>query len=296
MAAARADAIIAFNKSALKIVENLGKEDGLTGRKRFWVTAGFSLLAILLTGAIALIVVLRQQTTVPNLIACVFALAVLLLAGFINPLQTIERDVVFRRWSDLIVAGFFLQAGDWDAHLSDMRLATRNATAGFAILATAHGRASRRVTDTLASIVKSAAELGADDPKDGDATELALTNPGNQKSTVGTKITELKLDASGPGTLTYSGSLPDGLAVDVATGTISGTPAKAENKAVTISVASDKLPDQSLTVGFPWTVEAAVTPPAADGGGQAPGPKPADPADPANPADPVDPAKPAATP
>ena len=83
---------------------------------------------------------------------------------------------------------------------------------------------------------------------------IIATNPGKQSGAVGTPVNLpiVATDASPGETLSYSaGGLPAGLAINPASGQISGTPTARGRKHVTITV-SDSV--DSATVTFVWSV------------------------------------------
>jgi len=83
---------------------------------------------------------------------------------------------------------------------------------------------------------------------------ITVTNPGKQSGAVGTLVNLpiIATDASPSETLSYSaGGLPAGLAINPASGLISGTPTARGRKHVTITV-SDSV--DSATVTFVWSV------------------------------------------
>ncbi|WP_228555091.1 phospholipase D-like domain-containing protein [Catenulispora pinisilvae] len=94
----------------------------------------------------------------------------------------------------------------------------------------------------------------------GGTSTIAVSNPGNQTGTVGTaaSVQIAASDSAAGQTLTYSATgLPAGLAVNSATGAISGTPTTAGTDAVTVT-ATDGTGATGST-SFSWTVNAAGT-------------------------------------
>ncbi len=86
-------------------------------------------------------------------------------------------------------------------------------------------------------------------------TPIALTNPGKQTTVLGTPVSlhVRGVDASPSETLRYGASgLPAGLAINAASGVISGRPVAVGKKHVTVSAADSV---DSTTTTFVWTVK-----------------------------------------
>jgi hypothetical protein len=91
---------------------------------------------------------------------------------------------------------------------------------------------------------------------------VSVTDPGSQSNVSGTSITPLTIaatDSSPSATLTYAdnGTLPPGLAIDPASGTITGTPTTAGTYPVVITVTDDS--SSSGSTAFNWTVTNTVS-------------------------------------
>ena len=91
---------------------------------------------------------------------------------------------------------------------------------------------------------------------------VSVTSPGDQSDGSGTAITAVPItatDSSSTATLAYAdnGTLPPGLSIDPASGSITGTPTTAGVYAVTITVTDNA--GFSGTTSFNWTVANAVS-------------------------------------
>jgi hypothetical protein len=90
---------------------------------------------------------------------------------------------------------------------------------------------------------------------------VAVTSPGDQTSVSGTAITPLAItatDSSSTATLSYSATgLPAGLAIDPASGTVSGTPSAGSTNTVRVTATDNA--GFSGSVHFTWIVTNTVT-------------------------------------
>ena len=87
------------------------------------------------------------------------------------------------------------------------------------------------------------------------ANTVTVTNPGSQSGTVGTAITGLQIkatDSAAGQTLTYSATLPAGLAISSSTGLITGTPTTAGTSSVTVTVTDTT--GAAGTTTFTWVI------------------------------------------
>ena len=91
---------------------------------------------------------------------------------------------------------------------------------------------------------------------------ITVTNPGAQSNVSGSPITAVAIsatDSSSTATLTYSdgGTLPPGLSIDPASGSITGTPTTGGVYPVTITATDDS--GASASASFTWTITNTVS-------------------------------------
>jgi hypothetical protein len=248
--------IAAANTKAREFIAGLGRSDKWARAWRLILIAAIGL--VLVAGGVFLAWRAIESESIAAGIAAATMLAVLAVALFLNPLQTIERDIVYRRWSDTIVASYYAQVANESADLGDLRLAGRTASEQFALLAVSHEKVAAGSAAAISAIVQASATGGTPkEPGDGeaDATTVDVTPPKDQTSTIGEDV-DLAVRASGPKDLVYTSSgHPDGIGVEATTGRYSGKPTTASVGAsmVTVTVASTSL-GKASTVQFTWTV------------------------------------------
>jgi hypothetical protein len=110
------------------------------------------------------------------------------------------------------------------------------------------------VTDTTAAKGTAAFTWTINPP----GNTITVSPPGNQTGTVGVAITPLQIkatDSAAGQTLTYSATLPAGLAIGSSTGLISGTPTTAGTSSVTVTV-TDTTGAKGTTT-FTWVINPA---------------------------------------
>lgn len=251
--------IAAANTKARAFIAGLGKSDKWA---RAWRLILIGAIGIgLVGGGIFLAWRAIESENLAAGIAAAAVVAVLAVALFLNPLQTIERDIVYRRWSDTIVASYYAQFAHNKASLSDLRLAGRRASEQFALLAVTHEKVAAGSAAAISAIMQALAATAseeADEAKDAaEATTVNVTPPEDQTSIVNELIDTFKIEAVGPPDLEYaSNGHPDGTEIKAATGEYSGKPttASADPMKVTVTVTSASL-KKSSTVEFMWTVK-----------------------------------------
>lgn len=249
------------NKHLLNLVRRTVKADPGFALARIIV---LMVLALVATGStVALILAALNEDGWAAAASATGMIVSLSIVGLLNPLQTIERDIIIRRWSDIIISG-------WAADLAEAKVttgtATQRATDRYAVLAAAYSTMTSKTIDALSALV-AATEAGegsdAEDPE-----TLAVTPIASQASAQGADIGEgVTIEAmGGSGKYTYAATgLPGGLSVtDAAAGVITGTvaqDAEARDWVVEITVTETLKSDatetpQSVSVKFVWTITA----------------------------------------
>lgn len=242
------------------------------------------LLGGVMVGATVAVLITSQKASenpLPVIATSAVVVVALLFAGWVNPLQTIERDMVFRRWSDNIVATWVLEVTHFKAGPEQVEQAGHRAALRFAQLATSYSAAAAKATDALVSMAATAAAASAADTG-ADTSTMSVTSPGDQAATVGAPLKPtLLIVATGPGTLSFTVSaehpLPDSLTISERTGEISGTPSKDGKFPVVVNVSTDKDGVGAVSCSFTYDIspakpkgDAAKTDPATNTEGPAP--------------------------
>lgn len=253
------EAVESANIHLLEQLETISGADARFSSARWWLLAVLALVVV--GGTTAVVVSADAESPWVTVASGASVVAILGLAGWIQPMHAIERDVIVRRWSDLIVRGWIA-----DVIASDTpRTATTRATAQFAVLAQAYSTMTAQTLDALAA-------LGAPQPEGEDEAEeveeLTLTPIANQISEQGTTLAKaLVIEAQGgSGDYAFSADgLPPDLAVTVSSGHITGV---VDNNAdlkdwVVAVTATEVLPEeeeaepQVANAKFVWTVTSA---------------------------------------
>lgn len=191
------------------------------------------------------------------------------LTVFVNPLATIERELFFRRWSDVILAGWAAEIAPNTATV-DSSAATAAASSQFAALAATYASIHAKTVDGLATITTTAV-AAADKPSEEEAeaeddTEFAVADVPAQTTKAGAALAAaVKVAASGgTGKYKYEATgLPEGLTITAGGGEITGTVDDGANPGdtvVTVKVSdAGKLEDDAkrpdpIAVKFVWTI------------------------------------------
>lgn len=249
---------VEFNVAALNYVRKLNDADAREAASRQTITIVI-VIALALAGVGLIVLVVNRGTSNPGALAVVgLIVGMLLVALIVGPVQMFERDVVYRRWSDILSISFMLQAGVTRKSDREAILAATNAvSAAFGLLAAAHGKVANSSTDAIAAMLAAQATPKDDEDETKEPTVITVETPADPESTVGEKIADLVLVTSAPKDTTYvAEGLPVGIDFDGTTRTFTGTPSKAKVFKTKVTASSDSA-GQALTVKFSWTVKAA---------------------------------------
>lgn len=242
-----------FNAGLRKVVASLSKDDRGIGIARFVVIVAMSLATLIGAGVVLVGLLAPGENLAPTIAGGGIFIIGIVIAAVVNPLQTVERDLVFRRWSDLIVSSYLIQFSQDVGPAEVGRVAARS-SALFATLAKTYSAATSK---NVAALTKVAGLIApAKDEEDSADSALSITNPGAQESSKGTALASpLVIAAKGGEKLDFSDNktLPKGLTID-AKGSISGTPSEAKESTVTITV-TDAAAKTSAAVSFAWIVK-----------------------------------------
>jgi hypothetical protein len=252
------DRIDQLNRSLSHAAGLIPKWDGKAARYRI-----FFMLFLGLTTAGGTFALLWAIFTSPDLGKIIGSAAVavsgLLIAGLVNPMQTIERDIIFRRWADMITMTFLAQAADSTLPARSLTAAADKASARFAALAGSYAAVANKTLEVLQ--VNASTDVAADD----DTPSLTLQQVAKVETETGKKIEPpISVKAEGGKDLKFTAEGLDAVGktvkIDAAKGVITGTVDGAVgDHEVTVKVESveSKL---SATTKFTWTVKAAPKP------------------------------------
>ncbi|GGU14121.1 hypothetical protein [Lentzea flava] len=253
------DRVDRFNRSLTHAAGLIPKWDGKAARYRI-----FFMLFLGLTTAGGTFGLLWAIFTSPDLGKIIGSAAVtvsgLLLAGLVNPLQTMERDIIFRRWADMITMTFLVQAADPDLTPRRLTSAADKASARFAALAGSYAAVANKTLEVLKVDASAGAAADEEDEED-EAPSLTVQQIAALDSVTGEEIKPITITAEGADDLKFTA---EGLAAvgdvkiadetkGVITGTVGDTP---DEYPITVKVQSAKT-KLTATTTFTWTVKAA---------------------------------------
>jgi hypothetical protein len=239
------------------MISNIAGDDRWFGWSRWIVLAVLALATVAST--CALVVSAVKEATWAAAGSAAALVGTLAVAGWMNPLQTIERDIIIRRWSDVLLTG-------WAADIAgpgSPRSATRHASDEFVVLCSAYAAMANKTVDAVSAIVNAKAASG-DEPSS-TAADVSIDAVPSQCNAQGEKLASaLHINAAG-GSGKYTFAIedpPTGLTITSASGDITGTvDASTETKDWVVKVtATEVLPAsaagtaKSAETKFVWTI------------------------------------------
>ncbi|MEO5922095.1 MAG: Ig domain-containing protein [Pseudolysinimonas sp.] len=242
--------ITAFNESMRNAAAGLTRDDRSIGRVRFAIVVLLSLATLVGAGVVALAVLTPDEQAVEVITGGSIFLIALLVAAVMNPLQTVERDFVFRRWSDSIVANQLIQLSMDSDNLNVAALSARTSRQ-FAQLATSYASLASKNTNALVKLAGSIAPKKEDE----EPATLAIADPGAQTHKKGVAIAtpvKLVVTAAENYGLDDAGTLPKGLSLNKVSGEVSGTPS--EKKDYKVKVTATGASGKTASVDFDWKI------------------------------------------
>lgn len=204
-------------------------------------------------GVVALIVgVLRTEDAATIVTGGAVTIGFAVVGGLINPLQTVERDIVYRRWSDAIAVGFWLRIADSRAGSREIGKVAAEASSQFAALAGAYAANASKTLETLEVMIQSGHSERDEDVAD---NVLTIENPGDQSGTEGQALGKgVQVTVVCAGEVKFESTpLPPGLTLD-SSGLITGTPTAAGPFEVTVRARVDEA-GLAASVTFKWTID-----------------------------------------
>jgi hypothetical protein len=247
-----------FNGRAFRFVGGIADEDKVNATWRRVVLHALAAVSVIGGLLLAWAAIENDNPWVAGVVG-VAALAVIGLVYGLNPLQTVERDVIYRRWSDTILASFFLQAGSYDARLPEITAAAALASAQYEKLGLVHQATARVSADTLGALLGTAASTTGttkDEKAGKPATAITLTTPADVKAEVGKAVAAFEIAVTGPDDLALTAApLPAGIALHGRK--LGGTPTATTDGVVTTVTATSASLGKQASATFSWTVAAA---------------------------------------
>lgn len=242
------------NKALSGLTRRLAELDPTASRIRFGAVLLLALGAV--TGAIVAIVAALKGSDAATIAGVLSSLGSLAVGALMNPLQTVERDIIIRRWSDVIVSSWALSIAAGRPPASALRQASEE----FGKLCSAYAALTSKSLETIGLSFGSAAE---EDSKKKDDEALSLTVPSAQELAKGAGIRKLTeaVATGGVGSYAYAAEgLPPGLALTPNGGEFVGSvaaDAEARDWNVTVTVTdlgSDADPKTTASGRFIWTI------------------------------------------
>lgn len=252
----------AANVSLSKLVKGLADLDPKLSMFRIGTVAVIAFVSVV--GAIATIIGAVRESEAAAIAGTVAALGGLIVGAVMNPLQTVERDIVVRRWSDVIVSS-------WAASLAAGRspaTALRQASKEFEKLGAAYAALTSKTLETISLSFPgdAAEEEAAESETDRDPLKLEL--PDSQATAQGAVVDQFTsaVASGGVGPYTYDAEgLPPDLSITPNGGEFIGTVAAgADTRDWTVTVTATDAGDEddppsTVTGKFVWAIEVPAT-------------------------------------
>jgi len=255
---AEKDAAEAANVSLSKLVKGLADLDPELSKFRTATMAVIALVSVV--GALATIIGAVRGEEAATIAGTVASLGGLVVGAVMNPLQTVERDIVIRRWSDVIVSSWAAALASGRTPMSSLQQASRE----FEKLGATYAALTSK---TLETVSLSFPKPQDDDSEADEQSALKLELPESKTTVQGDPVdslTEAKV-SGGTGPYAYaSEGLPDGLTITANGGEFVGAvsaQAEVRDWTVTVTVSdsgSEEDPKPTVTGKFVWTVSALV--------------------------------------
>lgn len=255
------EAAEAANVSLSKLVKGLADLDPKLSTFRTGTVTVIALVSV--AGAIATIIGAAQESEAAAIAGTVAALGGLLVGAVMNPLQTVERDIVVRRWSDVIVSSWATSLAAGRSPATALRQASRE----FEKLGATYAALTSKTLETISlSFPRDEAEEAAESETDGDPLKLEL--PDSQATAQGAVVDQFTsaVASGGVGPYTYDAEgLPPDLSITPNGGEFIGTvTADADTRDWTVTVTATDAGDEddpppTVTGKFVWAIEVPAT-------------------------------------
>ncbi|CRK60869.1 hypothetical protein [Alloactinosynnema sp. L-07] len=145
--------VAALNKKLNAAAGAIAMADEGAAKVRLWFMVGIAAATVVAT--IGLIVAIAASGGIATVLTTgAVAVTGLVVGGLMNPLQTVERDIIFRRWSDMITHTYLAQTADPNLRPSDLTAVAEAANARFAALATAYAATANKSLETVQIVAK----------------------------------------------------------------------------------------------------------------------------------------------
>ncbi|HVK22607.1 MAG TPA: hypothetical protein VM677_14705 [Actinokineospora sp.] len=148
-----AESVVALNKRLTEAAGAIAIADKESAKVRLWFMVGIAGATVAAT--VGLIISIAASASLATVLTTgAVAVAGLVVGGLMNPLQTVERDIIFRRWSDMITHTYLAQTADGNLTASELTGVAEAANARFAALAAAYAATANKSLETVQIVAK----------------------------------------------------------------------------------------------------------------------------------------------